>query len=469
VTSLKPETSDQRPETSLSPANSYNQKVVWIFLILLFGIRAWFNAAVPLSAEEAYYWAWSRQLDLCYFDHPPLIAWMIRFWTMLFGHSVFAARAAALMSHFLTAIIIYLFTRRISGNPPAAAWASTLFTLTIFFAVTATAIIPDAVLFLFWMLTLWLTVEAMKAGGGKYWVFAGVTLGLAALAKFHAIFLALAIGMTLIISPRQRRHFKSPWFYICVFLTVAVIMPIFIWNAREGWVTFGFQLSQRDSLSSWSPVYMVEMLIAPFGYVGPIMFPLIAIGTLWGFRQGLRHARDDLLFLAFACATPFLCFFVLSIFITIDPQWAVPSFVAGIPLAALFGLELRKKANSRRWKKGLLPWAAISNGIVVILGYGLVLLILSQPMLIPRDLQFLEYRRKQIKAHKIGRFYGWEEIGQRLRDEINYMGGPERTFIYSRRGWTKAAHFAFYAGQNVRAYIFDSPPEGGHQFYIWEP
>ena len=89
-------------------------------------------------------------------------------------------------------------------------------------------------------------------------------------------------------------------------------------------------------------------------------------------------------------------------------------------------------------------------------------------MLIPRDLQFLEYRRKQIKAHKIGRFYGWEEIGQRLRDEINYMGGPERTFIYSRRGWTKAAHFAFYAGQNVRAFIFDSPPEDGHQFYIWE-
>jgi hypothetical protein len=393
---------------------------------------------------------------------------MIRFWTMLFGHSVFAARAAALMSHFLTTLIMYFFTRRISGNPPAAAWASILFTLTIFFAVTATAIIPDAALFLFWMLTLWFVVEAMRAGREKYWICAGVALGLAALAKFHAIFLALAIGLTLIVSPRQRRHFKSPWFYICVFLTVVVIMPIFIWNAREGWVTFGFQLSQRDSLSSWSPIYMIEMIVAPFGYVGPIMFPLIGIATLWGFRQGWRHARDDLLFLAFACATPFLCFFVLSIFITIDPQWAVPSFVAGIPLAALFGLELRKKANSRFWKKKLLPWAAISNGIIVLLGYGLVLLILSQPMLIPRDLQFLEYRRKQIKAHKIGRFYGWDEIGQRLRDEINALGGAEQAFIYCRGAWTKAAHFTFYAGPDVRAYIFSSPPQDGHQYFIWE-
>ena len=48
------------------------------------------------------------------------------------------------------------------------------------------------------------------------------------------------------------------------------------------------------------------------------------------------------------------------------------------------------------------------------------------------------------------------------------MGGPERAFIFSRKGWTRAAHFAFYAGPDIRAYIFDSPPEGGHQYFIWE-
>ena len=437
-------------------------------MILIFGFRAWFNTTIPLSGEEAYYWAWSRQLDLCYFDHPPLIAWMIRLWAILLGHSVFAVRAAALMSHFLSAAIIFLLTRSLSGNKLAAAWVCTLFTLTLFFAATATAIIPDSVLFLFWTLTLWVTVKAMQTGGEKNWIFVGLALGLAALAKFHAIFLAFAIGLTLIASPRQRRHFKSPWFYICVFLTVAIITPVFIWNVREDWVTFGFQLSQRASLSSWSPVYIIEMIFAPFGYVGPILFPLIVAGTLWGFRHGWRYGRDDLLFLAFACAAPFFCLMLLSIFITIDPQWAAPSFVSGVILAGLFGVELKEQANARTWKRRLLPVAAISNAIVIILAYGLVLLIMSQPMLIPRDWQFFEYRRKQIKTHKIGRFYGWEEIGQRLRDEINHMGGPERTFIYSRRGWTKAAHFAFYAGQNVRAYIFDSPPERGHQFSIWE-
>ena len=44
----------------LELANSCNQNVVRILLILLFGFRALFNAAIPLSAEEAYYWAWSQ-------------------------------------------------------------------------------------------------------------------------------------------------------------------------------------------------------------------------------------------------------------------------------------------------------------------------------------------------------------------------------------------------------------------------
>ena len=452
----------------LNAENLSKQKAVWIFLILIFGFRAWFNSAVPLSGEEAYYWAWSRQLDLCYFDHPPLIAWLIRFWAVILGHSVFAVRAAALMSHILTIAIIFLIARSLPAHKAATAWACMLYALTIFFAATATAIIPDSILFLFWTLTLWAALAALQKGGERFWIIAGLSLGLATLAKFHAIFLAIAIGLTIIASPRQRRHFKSPWLYLCVFLTLVFITPIFLWNARENWVTFGFQLSQRDSLSSWSPVYMIEMVLAPFGYVGPLMFPLIVVATLWGFRRGWRRGRDDFLLLAFACAAPFLSLLLLSVFITIDPQWAAPSFVSGVILVALLGAELQEQGDIRIWKKRLLPAAAITNGIFIILAYGLVLLLLSRPLLIPRDWQFLEHRRKQIKTQKIERFYGWNEIGQRLRDEINFMGGPQRAFIYCRSGWTKAAHFAFYAGQDVRAYIFDSPPEDGHQFFIWE-
>ena len=42
-------------------------------------------ALLPLSADEAYYWLWSKHLAAGYLDHPPAIAWLIRAGTMLFG------------------------------------------------------------------------------------------------------------------------------------------------------------------------------------------------------------------------------------------------------------------------------------------------------------------------------------------------------------------------------------------------
>ena len=41
-------------------------------------------ARLPLGNGEAYYYSWSRFLDWSYYDHPPLVAWMVRV-TTLFG------------------------------------------------------------------------------------------------------------------------------------------------------------------------------------------------------------------------------------------------------------------------------------------------------------------------------------------------------------------------------------------------
>ena len=95
------------------------------------------------SGEEAYYWMWSRDPDLCYFDHPPLIAWMMRISTVIFGHSVFAVRVSALQSNALTAVIIFWCTWRVTGDRIVAAWAGGLFMVAVFFSATATLAIPD--------------------------------------------------------------------------------------------------------------------------------------------------------------------------------------------------------------------------------------------------------------------------------------------------------------------------------------
>lgn len=44
-------------------------------------VRLVLGAVVPLFPDEAYYWEWSRNLAAGYFDHPPVIALLVRMGT----------------------------------------------------------------------------------------------------------------------------------------------------------------------------------------------------------------------------------------------------------------------------------------------------------------------------------------------------------------------------------------------------
>jgi dolichol-phosphate mannosyltransferase len=78
----------------LSYASSAADKRPW--RTLAFGLIAYsvvlrlvYAGSVELMPEEAYYWNYSRHLDFGYLDHPPMVAWLIRLGTALFGQTEF--------------------------------------------------------------------------------------------------------------------------------------------------------------------------------------------------------------------------------------------------------------------------------------------------------------------------------------------------------------------------------------------
>ena len=62
------------------------------FAAFLLGIRWLVAGAAGLSHDEAYYWQWSRQLDWGYYDHPPMVAYLIFAGRALLGESELAVR-----------------------------------------------------------------------------------------------------------------------------------------------------------------------------------------------------------------------------------------------------------------------------------------------------------------------------------------------------------------------------------------
>ena len=51
----------------------------WFFagLAATLAFRAWLSAAMPFTADEAYFVLWGRRPDLGFYDHPPMIGWWL--------------------------------------------------------------------------------------------------------------------------------------------------------------------------------------------------------------------------------------------------------------------------------------------------------------------------------------------------------------------------------------------------------
>ena len=63
----------------------------------------------PLDNDEAYYWMYSKYLAWGYFDHPPMIALMIKI-GYLFFHNELGVRLLTVFSQLITLYLIWLIT-----------------------------------------------------------------------------------------------------------------------------------------------------------------------------------------------------------------------------------------------------------------------------------------------------------------------------------------------------------------------
>ena len=105
------------------------------FLLLLFFstlIRSAIAFSTELGNDEVYYRLFASNLQWNYFDHPPMVAWLIRLTTgNLFLDTDFFIRLGAVLSGSATLIMIYK-CGKILKDERAAFWASAIYAATLY-------------------------------------------------------------------------------------------------------------------------------------------------------------------------------------------------------------------------------------------------------------------------------------------------------------------------------------------------
>src|SRR5437763_13448803 len=81
-------------------------------------------AFTPLTFDEAYYWTWSKHLAGGYYDHPPMVAVVIRLGTLMAGDTEFGVRLVSILLALPMSFAVYRTAEILFGSRRPAAKAT---------------------------------------------------------------------------------------------------------------------------------------------------------------------------------------------------------------------------------------------------------------------------------------------------------------------------------------------------------
>src|ERR1700676_2678113 len=113
-------------------------------ILALVVLRLVAAAYTPLTFDEAYDWMWSKSLAGGYYDHPPMVAFVIRLGTMVAGDTELGVRLASILLALPMSFAVFRTAEILFGGARVAATATILLNVTLMAAVGTMIVTPDA-------------------------------------------------------------------------------------------------------------------------------------------------------------------------------------------------------------------------------------------------------------------------------------------------------------------------------------
>ena len=282
-------------------------------------IRLVFIAIMGMMPQDAYYDFYAQHLALSYYDHPPMIAYLLRLFTSIFGKKVFALKLADSIVTWLTVLAFYrLATRFLSLHK--AQYALLLLLSTFMVTILSLVSTPDVPLMLTWTLSLLFLHKAVFESKKTYWIWSGIMSGICFDSKYTAVFLIIGLTGFLLVSPKHRKLLFSRWFLLYLLCFGISILPVVIWNVRNGFASFKFQSEARVNSMEGFHISLPDFG-GVIGHQSAILMPILLFSFFYFLYRLIRKYRwrfsripDDRLFLLSFFVPLFLGFLFISFF-----------------------------------------------------------------------------------------------------------------------------------------------------------
>ncbi|MSR31692.1 MAG: glycosyltransferase family 39 protein [Gemmataceae bacterium] len=436
-----------------------------------------FFCPLDLAPDEAHYWDWSRHLDWSYYSKGPLVAWLIRGGTELFGPLSVSLSGTEMPAVRLPAVVcgslmlwgIYLLGEKTLNSK--LAFFLTALSLTIPPVAAASSLITiDSPYTCAWVWALVFGHMALFENKSWAWPAGGVAIGIGILAKYTMILWLGGLFFYLLFSTDRKRLLQAgPW---VMGITAALCAsPILIWNIQNGWVSF-HHVSALAGMHDGPRIHWTGPLV----YLGQQFALLLGFWfvvwawAMWRFNPWAT-ATPKLNYLWWISAAPFFVFFVFS------PKtgggeinWPITAYLSGLVLMGGLIVELWNHAleRTRLASRFLICGFALLGLTLAVVAHQTELI---RPALValagtPNEKNPFPLR----KVDPTCRLRGWQSLGKevdRRRKEITQ--GRSTELVLAGGSWNVPGEIGFYCQGRPQAYSIGLVNGDRHsQYDLWK-
>ena len=366
--------------------------VAW-FLINL--IQALFTDVIP---DEAYYYFYSTNLSWGYFDHPPLVAFLISISSLIFNQEL----GVRFMTVALQLLTLYIIWKTIDEKEPSEKDVYTFFGIAasiVMFAVYGFITTSDSPLLLFTALFLYGYSRFLKNESFTNCLILSLSMAGLVYSKYQGALIIILVVLS------NLKLLTNVRFWLSGIAALLLLVPHILWQISNDFPSFRYHTTGRAK--PFKIGYFLEYLPNQMANFNPFVLPVVAY-VMYKFKPHDLFNRA----LYFIIGGMIVIFWMTTFRGHAEPQWTIAAAVAMIIL--LYRSAKESEKVNRYIRKFVFP--------------SIILLFIFRVILI---CDFLPFKLE---------FYGQQRWAQSIKSIVG-----DRAVVFGD-GYQRPSTYMFYAG-----------------------
>ena len=424
----------------------------WLLAGITFVFHAIGNPHYGFFRDELYFIMCGRHPAWGYVDQPPLTP-LLAAGTQVFGHSLFLLRLIPAICATATVYIACLFVTELGGGTFAQILTAICVTLAPVLASFGMKQSTDMLQMPLWPLAALFALRAIDRAQPKWWLSAGVALGIAFNGKYSVLFFAIALIAGILISPMRSTLFNK-WFAGGAAIAILLALPNTLWQILHGlpmWELLQNGAHGKNVVLSPTEYVLQEVLIT-----NPVLSLIWVGGLVWAMIAPARR------WIAYSY------FVLLIIMIATHAKHYYPASVYPMLFAA-GAVAIESWTVRFTWPRIPIAIAAAAFGVLMI---PLVMPVLPVPTFLAYQAALhmtpssSEHTRLGALPQDYADMIGWESMTQAVAGVYKALPPQDRrrTAIFASN-YGEAAALDFFGA----AYGLPPASSGHNQYFLWGP